>query len=141
MKLHLSLPLALVACAAVLTACSDVGTVCTEIGCSDQIELHFVDEEGDPVDTFEGEAVFDDETIEFDCDQNGSGDGFWCTDDSVVLHHSPDEIEVTATSGTLSTLKTLEPEYEEVQPNGPDCPPTCHQTTETVTLYDAGSPM
>ena len=42
------------------------------------------------------------------------------------------EITVSAEDGSWNGSLTASPTYQVVQPNGPDCPPTCHQAGLTI---------
>ena len=50
---------------------------------------------------------------------------------------STDHVDVDVVSGLLGATTSLEPAYEEVHPNGPDCPPSCHQGSTQV-MVEAG---
>ena len=48
----------------------------------------------------------------------------------------PEEVTVELTAGEARSSRTVKPEIETVQPNGPDCPPTCRQATIRVPWPD-----
>ena len=127
-----------IAIAAILVACGDFGPVtsCTEIGCDHQLTINFVDEDGAPLDEFSGEMTYDGEAIEFECEpgDDAYGTEYHCRQGALIVSASPEEVVIDVSSGDLSASTTLTPEYDEVQPNGPDCPPTCEQGEETVAL-------
>ena len=117
--------------------CGPLLQECTEAGCDDELRISIKDADDNPVNTFEGEVKFDGESVEFLCDPDeGSvtGEGYHCNNDVLVLMEHPEQLELTISSGELSAETTLTPEYEEYHPNGPGCPPTCHQAEEAVVL-------
>ncbi len=44
----------------------------------------------------------------------------------------PAEVTVEVIAGAERSSRTVRPQVETVQPNGPDCPPTCRQARVTV---------
>lgn len=120
---------AVVSFACLPTEDDDMIDACTEAGCMDSLKINFVDDEGEPFGGFEGTVTYDDEEIEFFC----GGDDI-CTASGIELTDAPSQLEVSVTAGEeqLSRTTTIEPDYEEFYPNGPDCPPTCYDADETV---------
>jgi len=60
----------------------------------------------------------------------------FCSGKSFVFEHARPvlvEITVSAEDGSWNGSLTASPTYEAVQPNGADCPPTCHQAGLTMT--------
>ena len=51
-----------------------------------------------------------------------------------VYRAPPESVEITlsAEDGSWNGSLTASPTYQVVQPNGPDCPPTCHQAGLTI---------
>ena len=45
-----------------------------------------------------------------------------------------DRVRISITEGGVEVVRTVEPGYEEWQPNGPDCDPTCHVAEVSIVL-------
>jgi hypothetical protein len=111
-----------------LSACdTGTGPACTLIGCSDglavairglvgrEYDVEVTDPDGE---TLSGTCVIHPEVacrIQFE--------GF-----------APERVIVRVAGGTQEVSVTLEPAYEIFQPNGPDCEPTCRQSTIVIDL-------
>jgi hypothetical protein len=115
-----------------VAACDPGGTACTQIGCDDQLTLTFVNENGDPITDLAGELEFDGQTLAFDCGDPDGSSTVHCDGNQLTVYAAPSQITIAATGATHEAYKTVSATYETVQPNGPDCPPTCKQATETV---------
>jgi hypothetical protein len=129
---------------------------CTEIGCTDGTSIGFdppLSGEGTWLITAteaDGSAVTCQLTIPFD---TVTGDG--CSDPDrlmatasgtmlpvadqeipdVFLPYVPDAIRISVSrDGVLVAEQDLTLVSETVQPNGPDCPPTCEVASETVSV-------
>ncbi len=101
---------------------------CTEMGCDDELRIQFVDEFSDPLHEFHGELSFDGEVLEFDCSTGeAAGEGYRCDESVLIVEAAPTQAELMAASGLLGASTTVEPQYDELQPNGPECGPTCYQ--------------
>jgi hypothetical protein len=117
-----------VATAAIFTACDGTSdTACTEIGCGDGL---YVVVQATPGAELEIEAVeTGGETRTESCVVGLDGscevgfNGF-----------TPEEVTLTVTGGEQALSVTLQPTYEDFQPNGPDCPPVCRQARAEVDL-------
>ncbi len=110
------------------TGCDgSVDVACTEIGCSDGLAVVVHGSSGVQYDV-EASATGG-ETRTGSCAIDASGS-------CLVFFYGflPDEVTVAVTGGGRQMSVTLQPAYEDVQPNGPDCPPTCRQATVTIDL-------
>jgi hypothetical protein len=109
-------------------ACDDViGQGCTEIGCFDGLRV-----------VVQGVADVEYEVVASELDgatQTGAcqavSDG---TCSVFFFQYYPSEVTLHVTGADQSLSITLQPAYEESQPNGPDCPPTCRLSTVEVDL-------
>ncbi|MFZ5481629.1 MAG: hypothetical protein ACOZNI_33005 [Myxococcota bacterium] len=115
---------------------------CTEIGCDDLVSVAVLDDGGSPVTAFHGTAILPDGAeIAFACNPSASGgDGFDCYENVVHLHTVAETIDlyVLGDASAAEFAGVVTPEYEEVQPNGPDCPPVCEQAEVEVELEGCG---
>jgi len=115
------------------TGCDgSVDVACTEIGCSDGLAVvvhgllgaqYDVDASATGGETRTGSCVID---------ASGSCSVFF-------YGFLPNEVTVTISGGGRQTSVTLQPAYEDVQPNGPDCPPTCRQATVAIDFQAGGA--
>ena len=125
------------------------GKFCTQIACMNAVEVELVPEIEATYDVtlvFDGEAeAFTcvrsyDELREdwvwrpqplpgpYDCD----GEAFTRRFDSPGAVPESVEITVNAEDGSWNGSITTSPAYEVLQPNGPDCPPTCRFARVTI---------
>jgi hypothetical protein len=142
---------------ALFLACTDSddsnhGGMCTEIGCIDGLSVNFT-----PALTGKGTYTFD-VTVDgtaYSCDATIplAGSSTVCGKDNVVsIYLSGTELDPSEQSlpgmhveGTPKSVQIqvhrdktlvadadLSPKYQETQPNGPNCPPTCHSASENV---------
>lgn len=143
---------------ALLLACTDGsdsmggGDACTEIGCIDGLSVTF-----EPALAGKGTYTFD-VTVDgtaYSCDATIplEGSSTVCGTGGVVsIYLSGSELDPSDQSlpglhveGTPKSVRIqvhrdkalvadadLSPKYQEVQPNGPDCPPTCHSAAGDV---------
>lgn len=144
MKRFLILTSALIALPAVAASCDGVGTACTEIGCDDGITLTVTSASGLTAGVYSisvsgtGESTSCSITIDSGaqvtdttCDLvDNTASSF-----TVVLHSAPEALTVTIDrDGTELGKEDLTPSYTTVQPNGPDCEPTCHQADASMQI-------
>jgi hypothetical protein len=114
------------------------GVDCTAIGCSDQVSIE-LRAQGQLVETFSGTITTDQvagTSFEVSCPDGGSAD-FQCGGrQGLVLFTALPELhlDLVDETGTLGFVGWLEPAYETVQPNGPECEPTCAQASTTLQL-------
>lgn len=114
------------------------GLSCNEIGCTDDLTVHFEEPDGTAATNLEGSVG---ETT-FECPGEVGGPASKCKEGTIrVTDINPGEpvgIDVEATDGESRYVfqETIEPEYETVRPNGPDCPPACEQAETTVTMEE-----
>lgn len=98
---------------------------CTMIGCEDGLTVRA---EGSPAGPYRIEIRAEgEETQVHECSSASEcGEIF-------LIGFLPDEVtvEVVAEDGRRVS-RTVRPEYEALQPNGPGCPPTCRQARVTV---------
>jgi hypothetical protein len=91
---------------------------CTEIGCDSGIRVRF--DQAPPPETIVTMTVTGSAPrvvrcgIDAPCD-----DGVWFSG------LTPDRVVVTVSTPEGEWEQEMRPDYEEFQPNGPDCPPTC----------------
>lgn len=112
----------------VLGGCDDAtGPACTEIGCLDGLRVVV---EGSPGTEYQIEASAPDGTSRSGvCTIRPAGtcevgfDGF-----------HPEEVTLVLTAGDQQFTVGATPDYETLQPNGPDCPPVCEHAVVTVGL-------
>jgi len=123
---------ATLAVAAALLACGDpAGRACTEIGCSDGL---YVELQGTPGAALEVVAsTLSAEERSAGCIVPPAGSCVVAFDGFV-----PQEVTLAVLGGDRPVSVTVEPAYEDLQPNGPGCPPICRQATVEVDL-EAGS--
>ncbi len=124
---------------AILAGCSEPITACTQVGCEDGLYITVEHLDGSPLDTFSGEATLDGESFDVSCDDGtGQGDNYLCLGNTLEIQDATDATEIhldlVADDDTLRYQGTLTLDFAEVQPNGPDCPPTCLQASETIAL-------
>jgi hypothetical protein len=141
---------------ALLLACTDgsdsIGDACTEMGCIDGLTVSF-----DPPLTGKGTYTFDvtvegtayscDATIPLEgastvCDTGGvvsiflSGTELDPSEQSLPGLHvegTPKSVQIQVQrDGAPVADADLSPKYQVVQPNGPDCEPTCHSAAVDV---------
>lgn len=119
---------ACVAIAAALLACDDpTGRPCTEIGCSDGLYVVVQGTPGLEFAVVAATSAGDERTVSCVVDPDGSClAGFY--------GFLPDEVTLAVSGGGQQVSVTLEPAYEDVQPNGPGCPPICRQATVEFNL-------
>lgn len=137
--------------ATLVAACSDPDepVACTEIGCTDGFTLRLVaDGEELPAGVYEVSIELDGEASEcaFEvrmvCDGGGpcvvneDCNATYSDDEASILYEgAPSSVSYSVTRDGLQLASaSVEPEYASVQPNGPDCPPTCMQATEVVSI-------
>ena len=93
-----------------------VVTACTQIGCSDGL--------GVEIDGFT-------EEVEIELAAGGETRTLTCVPPGPCSHFIPDfmpeEVTMTAFLADREEERTFTPEYRDVRPNGPDCPPVCRQ--------------
>ena len=106
-----------------LTSCDDViGHECTLIGCLNGLHVEI---QGLP-DTHYEVVVSepDGESRVGSCVASPSGSCWVWFDDFY-----PSEVTINVTGADQTVSVTLQPAYQESQPNGPDCGPTCREAT------------
>lgn len=125
---------------AVVSGCILPGLVCTEIGCIDHLRVSVLDDGGEPVRTFSGEAdLADGTTVAFTCtDGAGEGEGYSCYENSVILQTSDPSVALRVGADEGDFDDTIEPEYEISTPNGEECPPECHEAEVEIELEACG---
>jgi len=127
------------------------GQVCSDVGCIDGVQIDLVPEievNYDVTLMLDGEAeafacvrYYDDLREAWlwrmqppygisSCDGKGFLWSFGFNGTGTV----PESVEITVTAedGSWNGSLTASPTYQVVQPNGPDCPPTCHQAGLTI---------
>lgn len=119
--------------------CGDGPKACTEIGCSDGVFLTIVGPSDQPVTSFSGEVTIGDKTIALSCTStNSGGDDYFCGGNLLEITVTEGDavtVDLTSTDDpSLGFSGTIPLQFEEVQPNGEGCDPTCRQANATVTL-------
>lgn len=141
-----SLALAVLALSVGATSCAS--QTCTEAGCTDGLTFHFDErvprdytltiEVAGKVGTADcTAAALADTSAELQVQLTGELDlGVWCSPDFVTIEDSPGSLAMTLTfpDGT-TTNADAKPVYEEVFPNGEDCPPTCEQASFDIDVH------
>ena len=101
-------------------SCSDTTDpiICTDMGCSSGLEVELLG-------TLPAEyrltfGVPGSQDLYVDCTQDSP-----CWPPIFIEDFFPETVRVTVSSGEQSWTTLATPEYEEFQPNGPQCPPTC----------------
>jgi len=116
------------------------GDACTEIGCDDGYTIEIVGPGGDDSGDLLVDVSIAGATVEAACATTSmaSFDGFTCGMGMILLAYTEEEVglSVETVDGELGWEGTIMPGYEEVYPNGVDCPPVCLQGRETVELSD-----
>ena len=129
---------ALLAVVIPLAGCLEVPRACTEIGCTDGVSIELQDAAGQPLEGLSGTLTFDGQALAFDCgDDTGGGNdpGVTCLGGSIWLDlATPDTIDYAIDYEGATHTGQVSLDYEELQPNGPDCPPVCEQASATITL-------
>lgn len=112
---------------AILIGCgSTTDAACTQIGCTDQFLV-----------TVEGPAGA--EFVVQASEPGGDTRTGTCTvtNDSCAIvfgDFAPEQVTIRVTGPDRELSVTLEPAYEVLRPNGPDCPPACLVASVTVDL-------
>jgi hypothetical protein len=106
------------------------GAACTLIGCSDGLTVEVHATSGMRVEVKASAAG--DEMRTGTCTVLPSGTCTVRFDD-----FKPESVSLVVSSEGQPATVTVTPTYEVVQPNGPDCPPACHQATVSVELGGA----
>jgi hypothetical protein len=122
-----------------LVGCGDPPLACTEIGCTDGIYLNFELESGAPVDSFSGEVTLNGDSFEVTCtDGAGVGESYLCLGNTLQLSaglESTLSLDIgSAADPDLRFVGAVDLDFQEVQPNGPDCPPICDQASVSLPL-------
>lgn len=112
-------------------ACDSASTqgACTQIGCLNGIRMEI-----------EGEIPVGTRFTLTPTDPGGVARSITCDAESPcqsviqVEDFTPESFTVSATGPDLDYEQTFAPDYETLQPNGPDCPPTCRVATIVVDL-------
>ena len=103
-----------------LCSCSDATDpiICTQIGCYSGLEVELLGTL--PVEYRLELKVPGSKEFYFDCTADSP-----CWPPIFIQDFFPETVRVTVSSGDQSWTTVANPEYEEYQPNGPQCPPTC----------------
>jgi hypothetical protein len=131
------------------SGCGEEPVVCTEIGCTDGFTLELVaDSEEFTAGVYNVDVELDGEAEEcaFEVRMVCEGGGpcvvnedcnatYGVSEISILYGGTPGEVTYSITRDGLQIASdSIEPEYQTVQPNGPECPPTCMQATELVSI-------
>jgi hypothetical protein len=119
---------ALFAIAAAVAGCDDpTGRVCTEIGCSDGLYVTLRYTPSVELEIVASTSAGDERTASCVVNPNGSClVGFY--------GFVPEDVTLAVFGGDQPVSVTLQPAYEDFQPNGPGCPPICRQATVEFNL-------
>ena len=60
-----------------------------------------------------------------------------CANGAFFRDFTPESATIRVIVSSDTTTRSVTPVYEALQPNGPQCPPTCRQATVTVSTADA----
>lgn len=122
-----------------LSACGDPPASCTQIGCDDGIFLTFQTPSGADVLRFAGSVTIAGDVLEVDCGTDDSTAEYLCLRNTLQITGVFDVTEVALNIASLDDpelryIGAVGLEFDELQPNGPSCPPTCVQASRVVTL-------
>ena len=120
-----------------LTGCEN--KVCTEMGCVGGLTLVFKTEDGAPILDASGLITINGVEHPFDCaaDPNFQQE-ITCVDNTIFFAtEEAENVEIEVTNGDFSMgwEDIVTPEYEEVFPNGEDCPAECKSATIEIILH------
>lgn len=101
---------------------------CSGIDCTDAL---VVDLGGAVPSSYTIEARGPNETRRFTCSEAS------LCNEAVFEGFTPFQVTVRVTWSGGSVEQVVAPMYEVVQPNGPDCPPTCRRALVTITIPEA----
>jgi hypothetical protein len=131
--------------AAVALSASGCTEECTAVGCTDSITVSFstavprdykvdIELDGKP-----GSADCSEATHpgggDVEVEVTGLGRTIRCTQTGALLQGAPENVRLVFTFPDAKVADvTLKPKYQTVEPNGPECEPTCDQAEVTVDL-------
>ena len=114
----------LAACTPSAPAQTDVPRACTKMGCESGLSVLV---EGTPQGAYRVEARATGEAPRVrDCPSPQQCGAIFFAD------FLPAEVTVEVIAGAKRSARTVRPQVETLQPNGPGCPPTCRQARVTV---------
>lgn len=141
LPLRRTLALLLLPC---FVACGDDGggRFCTEIGCTDGLTLRLLAPETGFADgSYVAAVTLGDDTSTCTWEVSGAVSGecettvFTSTEIALTFMSTPAEVSLELTrDGSTVVTQALTPDYDTVQPNGPDCEPTCRQAVIPIEL-------
>ncbi|MCB9610043.1 MAG: hypothetical protein H6716_25885 [Polyangiaceae bacterium] len=160
LKLGLLVPFVTLTAASLFTGCASnppgdaqaptpdsAAPACSLIGCEDALQIRL-----DALRWGAGEYTFKfdvdgassecNASVPWACSQDCAAPGiafYGCTEgkaiEGVRISGSPKRVSLTIQrDGTSVANKVFEPDYQHVQPNGPQCEPICHQATENLSV-------
>ncbi len=117
------------------------GQACTEIGCEDGYSIEVVGPGGSEVGAFTAEVTIGGaDLVVADCAAatHSTFDGFSCGMGTIRLFYTEEVVDlfVADAAGDLGWQGTIDATYEDVYPNGEDCPPVCQQGGESIELTE-----
>lgn len=117
---------------AICMACGDNTTalVCTDIGCDSGLMVEVAGLQADSAEI--AVQVLDAPPWVIGCDRDH------CTAGVFFPHFTPDYVEITVRIGDREVVEDVRPEYRVLQPNGPECEPTCHMATVEIAVGTQG---
>jgi len=116
--------------------------MCTEAGCVDGLTVELQPEISS---TYDVELVLDGVRGAFTCTMHEGGG--WqvtnetgevpighCYDDDFTIVDNPESVAITVVAQDADWTGSIDadPDYEVIQPNGPNCSPTCRIATLTI---------
>jgi len=133
---------------------ADASVDCTEMACNNMLTVEVIrpDSQTFLAGAYRFEMQLPDETeLMLECHLASPQEGFICamgdltligvqidatgTAIHVTLLGAPETVTVTVEySGAIIGERTMTPVYEELYPNGPECPPTCYQAEEAMAV-------
>ncbi len=117
--------------------------MCTEAGCVDGLTVELQPEIPS---TYDVELVLDGASGTFTCTKHEDG-GWQVTDESgevpiwgcvgsqfEIADETPKSVQITVSAQDIDWTGSVDadPDYEVIQPNGPNCTPTCSIATLTI---------
>jgi len=106
------------------------GVACTDMGCSDRVTIRISEERPDSLSL----TIYLNDDTEAYATTHCTNTNHPCI--LGVEEKTPEIITVEATWENGESKQTFYPEYEDFQPNGPECPPICSRAMIEIDLLE-----